>query len=355
MAGFFDAFNTAYTPRYESLSAGMMAPNSAPPQSNIGFFDPNNAGTMALIGSLLQASGPQKMSQSLPQIAGQALGAYGQGRAAQQERELDNYTKTALLKLKEREFNEISASDTAKLALEEKKIDTLNKRLGAGGGAGGTALLREMAAFGIDPLTATPEQLAYFHSARRGGLVPSGYVVNKDGQTVRIAGAKEGSQEAEAYKSFGKEEGKRASKIQGEVASLNEGDVYINSMTSALDKLESTGPIQGRIQDLTKDPKYTEFVSAKNSLTLYAKNLLGMPGANFSDADRDFLEAVAGGTYGRIEGYRAVAGRLSSIQGQLKDIKKNEVAEIFKAKNQVTPTTDKSTGGRKASAADFFR
>lgn len=232
------------------------------PQRQVGFLDPQNAGTMALIGSLLQASGPQQQKQSLGQITGQAIGAYGQGKAAQDKmradleaQQIDNYTKRALMNLKEREFNEISASDAKKYELEQQKI---NKLIGKSG-TGGTALLKEMEAFGIDPMSATPEQIAYFQSIKRGGVIPAGYVVNNAGQLTAIPGAQEGFQKVEEAKKYGGAAGKESAERQSSVTAIGE-------------QLPELQRVVGELKDLAGKATYTK---AGKLTDVAAKEILG--------------------------------------------------------------------------------
>lgn len=102
-------------------------------------------------------------------------------------------------------------------------------------------------------------------------------------------------------------------KINTDIAAIDDFDASVKRFNEAIDKTSYTGPVQGRVGNAIADPARTDLVSAQNELVLRAKGLLGMPSANFSDADRDFISAIAGGQFGRKEGLKKVAQRLSTM------------------------------------------
>ncbi len=98
--------------------------------------------------------------------------------------------------------------------------------------------------------------------------------------------------------------------------SLNDLQSFSNSLASfkdAISQTNYTGQVAGRVGGVVSAPGRTDLVSAQNEVTLRAKGLLGMPSANFSDSDREFLRSIAGGQYGRQEGLNKVVDRLNEM------------------------------------------
>lgn len=142
-----------------------------------------------------------------------------------------------------------------------------------------------------------------------------------------------------------------ASKADEDIAAIEEFMASAQRFKNTIDSNEFTGPVAGRAGAIIQDPNRTNMVSAQNELTLRAKALLGMPSANFSDADRDFLTAIAGGKYGRAEGLKNVVARLEQMGADQKRIllsKKNRLVSGTEAAaqdgGQVTVKNPK-TGG----------
>jgi hypothetical protein len=73
------------------------------------------------------------------------------------------------------------------------------------------------------------------------------------------------------------------------------------------------GPLGSRYASMTNKPEFANFRGAQNTIALQAKTLLGLPSANFSDADRDFLTEIAGGKYGEREGFSKALTRLEKL------------------------------------------
>lgn len=107
-----------------------------------------------------------------------------------------------------------------------------------------------------------------------------------------------------------------AADIDKQLQDIQQFSASVGRFNEALSKTSMTGPVAGRYGDVTANPGRTDLVSAQNELTLRAKSLLGMPSANFSDADRDFISAIAGGKFGSKEGLSRVASRLESMAQQ---------------------------------------
>jgi hypothetical protein len=106
---------------------------------------------------------------------------------------------------------------------------------------------------------------------------------------------------------------KTGAEIDKQVQELSAFKESVSQFRDAIGKTDMMGPVAGRYGDLVADPGRTDLVSAQNALTLRAKTLLGMPSANFSDADRDFLTQIAGGKYGSKDGLGRVADRLEKL------------------------------------------
>lgn len=171
------------------------------------------------------------------------------------------------------------------------------------------------------------------YSIAKSGL---GQGVGMEGGTVRTL---TGAPQASGEMAYGKEAGTEKAQIEAafprelakqqatqyatadaESMALDEFDASVGRFREALAANDFTGPIAGRTGAAIADPAFTNMRSAQNELTLRAKSLLGMPSANFSDADRDFLTQISGGNYGRAEGLGQVADRLEKMSAQQKQI-----------------------------------
>lgn len=74
-----------------------------------------------------------------------------------------------------------------------------------------------------------------------------------------------------------------------------------------------SGPVMGRLADLYNVPEYENFRGAQNTVALQARNLLQLPASGFSDADRNFLEQVAGGSYQWRDGTQRAIERINRM------------------------------------------
>lgn len=93
----------------------------------------------------------------------------------------------------------------------------------------------------------------------------------------------------------------------------------------ALSKAKMTGPIFGRIGKAASEPNYVNWQGAKNGLTLLAKSIYGMPNANFSDADRNFLDEITGGKFPTKDAAEKTIDRLELLASKaLRNAKKNQ-------------------------------
>lgn len=132
------------------------------------------------------------------------------------------------------------------------------------------------------------------------------------------------------------------SDINKQLQDLQDFTQSVGRFKEALSQTGMTGPVAGRIGDVTADAGRINLVSAQNELVLRAKSMLGMPNANFSDQDRKFIEAIAGGNFGSKEGLSRVAERLENMAAQ-------QALGLVQRKNSLInstqPTPTVPTGG----------
>lgn len=109
---------------------------------------------------------------------------------------------------------------------------------------------------------------------------------------------------------------------------VQEAENFTNNIDVARQKLaiaKMTGPVFGRIGKAASDPAYVDWQGAKNGLTLLAKSIYGMPNANFSDADRDFLDQITGGKFPSKEAADRTIDRIELIANKaIRSAKKNQ-------------------------------
>lgn len=114
----------------------------------------------------------------------------------------------------------------------------------------------------------------------------------------------------------------KMSDLESSDASINEFDASVNRFKDVLKETPNSkmGPIAGRYARVTADEKRTNLDSAMNEMTLRAKGLLGMPSANFSDADRDFITDISGGKFAEHGGYDKVVERMGKMANSQRSI-----------------------------------
>lgn len=83
---------------------------------------------------------------------------------------------------------------------------------------------------------------------------------------------------------------KKSNEAQGALQTIDLIRNHLHKINGA-----KIGPVAGRITGMF-DSDIQTLDSLSNQLTLQAKSLLNMPSANFSDADRSFLEKIVGGS-----------------------------------------------------------
>lgn len=128
--------------------------------------------------------------------------------------------------------------------------------------------------------------------------------------------------------------------INKQLQDIQQFSSSVNRFKDALSKTNMTGQVAGRYGNITSDAGRTDLVSAQNELVLRAKSLLGMPSANFSDADRDFISAIAGGQFGSKEGLGRVAERLEKMAA-------DQAQQLVQRKNSLgnKPNTPNDSSG----------
>lgn len=122
---------------------------------------------------------------------------------------------------------------------------------------------------------------------------PSGYDYKPDGS---LAPTKGGPQDPAVMAQI--EQSKKTAETQAGVSQAATGALQTTQMIrQQVGKINSMklGPVAGRVTGMY-DPEVQTLDSLSNQLTLQAKALLGMPSANFSDADRNFLSRIVGGS-----------------------------------------------------------
>lgn len=127
--------------------------------------------------------------------------------------------------------------------------------------------------------------------------------------------------------------------LESSDAALNEFDASKERFNQVLKETPNSkmGPIAGRYARFTADEQRTNLDSAMNEMTLRAKGLLGMPSANFSDADRDFLTDISGGKYAEHGGYEKVVQRMSKMASDQRSINDARRANISGQSYMPTP------------------
>ena len=116
----------------------------------------------------------------------------------------------------------------------------------------------------------------------------------------------------------------------------------------ALAKAKMTGPAFGRIGKAASDPDYVNWQGAKNGMTLLAKSVYGMPNANFSDADRDFLDDITGGKFPNQAAAEKTIDRLELIaQKAIRNSKRHQQNILSrKTYNKDVPVEDIPDNGK---------
>jgi hypothetical protein len=132
-------------------------------------------------------------------------------------------------------------------------------------------------------------------------------------QKVEYLRVKRGGGAEELDKTLGKEAGKRYGELDTKATEAETLLQNTEVARSALSQARLTGPVYGRIGRSASDPAYVNWQGAKNGLTLLAKSIYGMPNANFSDADRNFLDEITGGRFPTKEAAEKTIDRLELL------------------------------------------
>jgi hypothetical protein len=248
-----------------------------------------------------------------------------------------NYKPTTMEEQTQKRVSNELAPYTTMMGLQEKQADTEMKLAHAkayGGTGGGGVLGAQVQMLMQDNPGMTFTQA--FQLAQTG--MRKGVQYDANGKIVPIAGmaealgalkegevsGKERSETSFSRQKAQEEAGGKATvtamtDINKTLDELNGMETSIAGLREAVKDTGYTGPIAGRIGALIQEPSRTSLISAQNELTLRAKSLLNMPSNNFSDADRDFLLQIAGGSYGRKGGILAVVDRMEETTRKQKE------------------------------------
>lgn len=149
------------------------------------------------------------------------------------------------------------------------------------------------------------------------GQVGKTTVFGPDGQVINQPGAVDAAADKAAKEGFASQTGKKA----GEQVVLNDNTLgnlqntkqAVNAARAALPKVQATGPLFGRAGDAAKDVDYVNLQRDLNEITLLAKDLYNLgSGQGFTDADRDFLKELSGGSYNRADSIAYALDRFDS-------------------------------------------
>jgi len=164
---------------------------------------------------------------------------------------------------------------------------------------------------------------------------------------------KRASGEDKLDETLGREGGKKYGELQTKTQEVEGLVTNIDIARDALQKAKMTGPLFGRIGKAASEPNYVNWQGAKNGLTLLAKSIYGMPNANFSDADRDFLDEITGGRFPSKEAAEKTLDRLDLLASKaLRNARKHQ-KDILDRKtyNRDSPVEDVPDGGKVAPKA----
>lgn len=131
---------------------------------------------------------------------------------------------------------------------------------------------------------------------------------------------------------------------------VQEATNFLDNLDVARDRLakaKMTGPVFGRVGKAASDPSYVDWQGAKNGLTLLAKTIYAMPSANFSDADRDFLDDITGGKFPNQGASEKTIDRLELLANKaIRNSQKNQRDVLTrKTYNKDAPIEDIPVGG----------
>lgn len=222
-------------------------------------------------------------------------------------------------------------------------------------------IYKDMVALGVDPETAKQKAIDYLDLKSRGGLVPQigakippGYrpAAQGDGVEPIPGGPADKPPEPPKPTTFEEEMAKGDAKA---VAGAYEKRKMLESLKGSLagvsDKVSGTsdmllGPVAGRISPNLPfvGERVQSLESATNEIALRAKSLLDMPSNNFSDADRNFLVAIAGGV-------RMDKPALANVVARLGDL----TARELKYNNDLISYAEKNGGLKGFSSSTAIR
>jgi hypothetical protein len=138
------------------------------------------------------------------------------------------------------------------------------------------------------------------------GQVGKGTTFDDSGQVVNQPGAVAAASERAGTTKFSERSGATAgaqvTKNDETLGTLQTMQNAIQNAKAQLQRVSMTGPVLGRTAEAARDPEYVNLQRNINEITLLAKDLYNLgSGQGFTDADRDFLQELAGGKYNRAE------------------------------------------------------
>lgn len=153
---------------------------------------------------------------------------------------------------------------------------------------------------------------------QKGIKAPEGYMYGaptQAGGQPRLLRIPKSSSETTFSKEMAKKDAQLVSKTREDLGNLGAFRTTIDSAINNLEKVPSLklGPIAGRISQMSGDPQVANLTSDLNTLALQSRTLLNLPASGFSDADREFLVAVAGGSAFQKDALGNILTKLKSI------------------------------------------
>lgn len=140
--------------------------------------------------------------------------------------------------------------------------------------------------------------------------INTGFDANYATQSGKNASDIEAAAPKARNEALGKKAGETVIDNNKTLNSLGDLQFSIQQARELLPRVAMTGPIAGRVGNLSEDPDYKNLQGAINAITLQAKDLYNLgSGAGFTDADREFLRDVVAGKYARAETIEAGLAR----------------------------------------------
>lgn len=149
------------------------------------------------------------------------------------------------------------------------------------------------------------------------GQVGKGTTFDQSGNVVNQPGAVAAAAERVGAEKFAEGQGGAAGKAViandvtlGNLANLRQA---VTAAKTQLQRVSMTGPVLGRAGEASRDPEYVNLQRNLNEITLLAKDLYNLgSGQGFTDADRNFLKELAGGSYNRAESIQYALDRFDA-------------------------------------------